>query len=69
MDKLLEASIRYLHNCCLIIFVTHGASSFFRIEDDICDSNGVELWSFYIVKGGFSSLTSINFREYSKKVP
>lgn len=35
MDKLLEASTQYLHNCCLIIFMTRGAGSFCRIEDDI----------------------------------
>lgn len=35
MDTLLEASTQYLHNCCLIIFMTRGAGSFCRIEDDI----------------------------------
>lgn len=35
MDTLLEGSTQYLHNCCLIIFMTRGAGSFCRIEDDI----------------------------------
>lgn len=34
MDKLLEASSQYLHNCCLIIFITCGASILYGIEDD-----------------------------------
>lgn len=43
MDKLLEASTQYLHNCCLIISVTRGAGSFVEWKMTSCDSNGVEL--------------------------
>ena len=34
MDKLLEALIGYLHNCCLISLRTRGAGVFLGIEGD-----------------------------------